>query len=302
MKQHISRRGFLAASAAAAAAGMTTRTARAAAAPPVCVFSKHLQFLDYKELAKTCKDAGLDGVDLTVRNGGHVLPDNVKRDLPAAVDAIRAEGLEVPMITTRLSSGADPDAEPILSTASELGIKYFRIGGQKYDEAGPIRPQLEKFAVELRSLAEVAEKHDMHAGYHNHSGWQRVGAPVWDLYTLFGMVGSPNIGANFDIGHATIEGAYGDWHITARMMAPYVKMMAVKDFVWEDRREGEPDWVPLGKGVVDITGMLRIMRKADFAGPISIHIEYDVRDGDAMIEQVVESNQVLRGEMRRAGY
>ena len=302
MSREMSRRGFMALSAAATAAGLMGKAAHAAQKPPVCVFSKHLQFLDYKELAKTCKDAGLDGIDLTVRGGGHVLPENVARDLPAAVEAIRAEGLDVPMITTRLASGNDPGAEPILSTASKLGIKYFRIGGQKYDEAGPIQPQLEKFAGELRTLAAVAEKHGMSAGYHNHSGWRRVGAPVWDLYTLFGMVGSEHIGANFDIGHATVEGAYGDWQITARLIAPHVKMMAVKDFVWEDFDEGEPDWVPLGKGVVDTAGMLRIMRQAGFGGPISMHFEYHVRNGDAMIEEVVKANKILRKQMKMAGY
>ncbi len=45
------------------------------------LFSKHLQFLGYKEMAKATVEAGLDGVDLTVRPGGHVLPENVERDL-----------------------------------------------------------------------------------------------------------------------------------------------------------------------------------------------------------------------------
>ena len=31
---------------------------------PVCIFSKHLQFLDYKDLADTVLEAGLDGVDM----------------------------------------------------------------------------------------------------------------------------------------------------------------------------------------------------------------------------------------------
>ncbi len=206
------------------------------------------------------------------------------------------------MITTRLTRGDDPEAEPILKAASALGIRYFRIGGHKYAEGGAIPAQLEQFAGELRTLAALAEQHDMHAGYHNHSGWLRVGAPVWDLYTLFGMVGSPHMGSNFDVGHATVEGAYGDWQITARTLAPHVKMMAVKDFIWEDRDKGEPDWVPLGKGVVDTPAMLRIMREAGFAGPVSIHIEYRVAGNDAMIAEVAESNKTLRKCMKLAGY
>ena len=103
------RRNFLAMTLAAPFAAGVTRIPGAEKAPTgkpaVCVFSKHLQSLSYKELAETCRKIELDGVDLTVRKGGHVLPENVERDLPAAVEALRAEGLEASMITTRLASG-----------------------------------------------------------------------------------------------------------------------------------------------------------------------------------------------------
>jgi hypothetical protein len=33
---------------------------------PVCIFSKHLQFLDYEDLADTVLETGLDGVDLGI--------------------------------------------------------------------------------------------------------------------------------------------------------------------------------------------------------------------------------------------
>ena len=80
-------------------------TGETSGAPPLCVFSKHLQFLDYSSLARTCRELGLDGVDLTVRQGGHVHPERVDRELREAVTAMRAEGLEVPMITTTFKSG-----------------------------------------------------------------------------------------------------------------------------------------------------------------------------------------------------
>ena len=46
------------------------------------LFSKHLEHLSYEELADTIAGIGLDGVDLTVRSPGHVLPENVKTDPP----------------------------------------------------------------------------------------------------------------------------------------------------------------------------------------------------------------------------
>ena len=36
----------------------------------ISIFSKHLQWLDYKDMAKVLADLGFDGVDLTVRPPG----------------------------------------------------------------------------------------------------------------------------------------------------------------------------------------------------------------------------------------
>ena len=77
-------------------------------------------------------EMGYDGADLTVRPRGHVLPENVERDLPKAVEAIRKAGLEVSMITTDISSADDQWTEPILKTTSQMGITLYRIGGWHY--------------------------------------------------------------------------------------------------------------------------------------------------------------------------
>jgi L-ribulose-5-phosphate 3-epimerase len=41
----------------------------------ISIFSKHLQWLDYKGMAKVLSEIGFDGTDLTLRPGGHVLPE-----------------------------------------------------------------------------------------------------------------------------------------------------------------------------------------------------------------------------------
>ena len=43
---------------------------------------------------------GFDGVDLSVRPEGHVLPEKVERDLPKAVEAIRKVGFSPFIMTT----------------------------------------------------------------------------------------------------------------------------------------------------------------------------------------------------------
>jgi hypothetical protein len=76
---------------ALAAAALPFAARAASGRPPLCLFSKHLPKLNYAELASTVKQIGFEGVDLTVRPGGHVLPERAAEDLPRAVEAIRAE-------------------------------------------------------------------------------------------------------------------------------------------------------------------------------------------------------------------
>ena len=51
----------------------------------VFLFSKHLQFLDYNSMSEVTAEMGFNGLDLTVRPKGHVLPERVADDLPKAV-------------------------------------------------------------------------------------------------------------------------------------------------------------------------------------------------------------------------
>lgn len=296
----LNRREFMAAAAAASVVAATgARAEPGAKTPPVCIFSKHLQFMPYERLAGATRELGLDGVDLTVRKGGHVEPERVETDFPRAVEAVRKEGSEVYMISTTLHTGEDPDARPIMRVAQKLGVRYVRIGGQEYDRDKSPAEQLPKFTEELRSLTALAEEYGLTMGYHNHSGYGNVGGPIWDLYRMIEDVGSAHLGSNFDGAHATAEGAFGVWQTNARLMAPYVKMMAVKDFVWNRNR---PKWVPLGKGIVRTAEVFKIMREAGFSGPVSLHFEYDAGGKSALLDEIREAAVVCRDEMKKAGY
>jgi hypothetical protein len=52
---------------------------------PLYVFSKVLQWADLDQLPSVVKKMGYDGIDLTVRNGGHIEPKDAKKLLPQFV-------------------------------------------------------------------------------------------------------------------------------------------------------------------------------------------------------------------------
>jgi sugar phosphate isomerase/epimerase len=293
--------GALAARPAAALPGAGTATAAGTPMPTVSVFTKHLQHLDYRALAETVAEAGFGGLDLTVRAEGHVLPERVIADLPRAVEAARAAGLSVPMITTTITSLRDPHAEAVLRTAGDLGIGHYRLGWIPYDTARGIEGTLEALKAPLRELAALNERCRIRGGYQNHPG-ERVGGPVWDVFLLLKGVGSPWLGCQYDIRHAVIEGG-SSWTTGLRLIAPFVHTVDVKDGRWEKTDKG---WravtVPLGEGAVPLVAFFRLLSELRVSAPISMHFEYPFPETGTPAERRKAAVALMRkdGERLRA--
>lgn len=291
-----SRRRFLAAAGAAAGAAMgvsagVPAAASAATAPrpwrgKACFFTKPLPALDGKTLARRVRPLGFEGLDLTVRPGGHVLPERAAEDLPRAVAAAREEGLDVPMITTALTSAADPFARPILETAARLGVGCFKAGYYLYDDGDP-RATVDRAGRDFAGLVALAASLGIACGFHNHSAY--VGAALWDAARFLEPLDPRWAGYYFDARHAFAEGGAGAWKAAARLAAPRLLMIAAKDFRWTKTAAGWKDEnVPLGEGMVDWPAVLPILLGHGFAGPISVHVEYEP-PGASREEAVLET-------------
>lgn len=269
----LTRRELLAASVAGtvAAAGATT-----AHRPTLCLFTKHLPHLGYKELASALRSFGIQGADLTVRPLGHVLPENVERDLPRAYDALAGEGVELPMITTGLLSRNDPAARPTLYAAAKLGVPYFKLGYYRYRDFADLDGFLARVKADVESLAAIASHAGITGGFHNHSG-TFVGSALWDHWWILRDTDPEHVGFYFDPCHATIEGGSAGWEIGFHRLAARLKMVACKDFYWEKRQgEWKVRMCPLGQGMVDYPRFFKALAASGFAGPISLHVEYRI--------------------------
>jgi sugar phosphate isomerase/epimerase len=250
--------------------------------PPICLFSKHLPKLNYSELAHTVKQIGFDGVDLTVRPEGHVLPGRVAEDLPRAVETLHGAGLAVPMITTDLTSPNDPAARTTIETAARLGVPRFKLGYWRYLDKESIDARLAQVRGDVTGLVALAKEHGVTAGFHNHSG-SNVGAPVWDIRSIIGDMDAKSIGYYFDPCHATAEGGEGGWRIDLRMALPRIQMTAIKDFFWEKSGgKWKMQMCPLGEGMVRWAEFFGMLAASRFQGPISMHAEYEPVDEAAL--------------------
>ena len=296
----LSRRTFLAGALAAAPT----------ATPNLCLFSKHLEWIDdYGRLAETAASLGFQGLDLTVRDNGHVDPAKVEDQLPRACDAIRKAGLAVPMITTRIADARQPETRRILKTASALGIRYYRRGGESWGKSTDPLAHIRSLHPKVREIVELNREYNLFAGIHNHSG-NGLGAAIWDLYELVKPFDARYIGANYDIGHATAEGGYGAWRSGFRLLAAgqRIGMVAVKDFLWRKRDDGwRPGFCPLGEGMVDLPTFFGYLKQISFTGPISLHFEYSSAGAGREEKQKNQLRDMrrdldrLRGMVRTAG-
>lgn len=271
----------------------------------ISVFSKHLQWMNYEDMAKAAAQMGFDGVDLTVRPGGHVLPENADTDLPKAVKAVRSEGLEVFTISTAIADPMDESNKRLLKLASQLGIKHYRTGWFNYDDQLSIAENLRQFKVWLQKLAELNEKFGIYGDYQNHSGTS-FGAAVWDVWAVLNQINSPWIGSQYDIRHAKVEGAQS-WPVGLKAIHPYIGTLDIKDFHWQ---KTDNSWqiknVPLGQGQVNFDQYFKLLKQYDIQVPITIHNEYDLggaQHGNSTIsipgEQVLDALQTDLLTLRR---
>jgi len=270
------------------------------AVPParakLCLVSRHLQWTNMEEAVSVAAEAGCKAIAWTVRQGAHMLPDNVERDLPKAVELAHKAGLDTPMLITALNEGKSERAEAVLDTMRGVGIRYYRAAPFRYDYSADLAQQIEGLKPRIASLVRLNEKYGTTAMYHTHSAYGNVGGGVWDLWLAVKDFNPQFVGLNYDLGHATIRGGTG-WIETSHIAHKFVHGLSVKDFRWvkssgsatgsRGRRGGppadrsprppwSPEMVPGGEGMVDFTGMLSYFKSVGFAGPVELYQEYQV--------------------------
>jgi len=240
------------------------------------IFSKHLQFLDYGEMASAAAELGFDGIDLTVRNKGHVLPERVEEDLPRAIEAIKNAGLKYDMMASNVNRADDPLFKKVLKTAAAEGVKIYRMGYVSYLDDMSIDLRLDELNDRMKELAELNTELGITGAYQNHAG-TRIGAEIWEVWKLLKGIDPTEIGSQYDIRHAVVEGGLS-WGNSLRLIAPQINSIVLKDFLWVKGKYGKWDVknVPLGQGMVDFVAYFKLLKELDIDVPVSVHYEYDL--------------------------
>src|SRR5436190_2083746 len=184
----------------------------------VHIFSKHLQFLNYQEMAEAVAEMGFDGIDLTVRPDGHVQPERVESDLPKATEAMRKVGLAPLMMVTAVQDADNNTDKKVLEVAAKLGFLYYRMNWYAYQEGKTMPESLQYFAQKVKDLGILNKNLKLTGCYQNHSGIL-IGAAIWELWELVKEADKKYMGVQYDIRHALVEGGLS-WQNGLHLIQP----------------------------------------------------------------------------------
>ena len=264
----------------------------------VHLFSKHLQFLDYNDMAAAAAEMGFDGLDLTVRPKGHVLPKQVVDDLPKAVDAMKKYGITPKVMTTNVWDLSKPEQQTVLETASKLGFTHYRTGWLSYPEERTIEESQTIYGQQAKNLELLNKELRLIGCYQNHAG-NHVGAPIWDLPPILSVTNNENIGCQYDIRHAVVEGG-SSWELGLRQIKPFIKSLVIKDFKWgKVNGKWKPINTPLGEGMVDFIRYFALLKKHKINVPISLHLEYDLGGAEHGATKIIIDKKEVFTQMKK---
>jgi sugar phosphate isomerase/epimerase len=242
-------------------------------------FTKSFQDWPIPVVCHRFREIGLDGLDLTVRAGGHIEPREVEEQLPLAVKAAQEAGVEIAFLTTDITDPT-PQAETTLAVASQLGIHRFKLGYYRYTTFGTLAKQIDEVRQRIEAVAKMAKKHSILPCVHIHSGAD-IPSHGTMLYQLLRDFSPDDVGAYVDMLHMALEGGSDGWRQGLDLLQPWIQLVAVKNFDWqagERDQFGRLRWrdrvVPVADGISPVPEFAGILKKVGFNGIYSLHSEY----------------------------
>lgn len=264
----------------------------------VHMFSKQLQFLDYKNAGQVAAEIGFSGLDLTVRPGGHVEPKTVKEDLPYAVREIEKGGSICKLITTSIESVNNQLDVDVLRTSSDIGIEYYRTNWYDFLENKTLLESITVFKEEIKKLGFLNEELGLIGCYQNHAG-TKVGASFWEIHNILETVNPQYFGTQYDIRHAMVEGGYS-WVNGLELLRHQIKVIVLKDYKWAKiNGRWEVINVPIGEGMVDFLKYFKLLKKYNLKPPVSLHLEYDLGGAEHGGFEITVDKEVVFNAMKK---
>ena len=232
------------------------------------------------EMAETIRELQFDGVDLLIRTGFSVPPDQPEL-VGKAIKLFRAVGLEVPMATTDLTAPGDYPAEAVLSQCRDEGVDLIRLGFWKYDQRVGYRGQFDQARRDLDAIEALAHGFGVTFLIQVHGETIHNSAAL-TLPLLSGRDPAV-VAAYMDPGNQAVQDGREDWRMTLDILRPWLRCVGVKNGGWSPTEvapsgqlQWRSRWMPISDGMVPWDLVIAGLRASDFDGELSFHSHYEV--------------------------
>lgn len=243
-------------------------------------------------------ELGFDGMDLTVRPKGHILPENALKELPGALEEIRASGSTCKMITTAIEDADHTYDREILKAAANSGVEYYRSNWFSYQDDLSMPASLQVFQDKIKGLSDLNKQLGIVGCYQNHAG-TKIGASFWEIQKLLETADPAYFGTQYDIRHAVAEGGFS-WKNGLKLLRRHIKTIVLKDFKW-GKVNGE--WkavnVPIGEGMVDFSSYFKLLKSYGLHPPVSLHLEYPLGGAEKGKTSIEVDEKVVYDAMKK---
>jgi sugar phosphate isomerase/epimerase len=257
-------------------------------------FSKTLRGQSVDELIESLRRMGADGVDLAVRPGYVVDPDNAARELAPAAAKVRAAGLSIPMVTapTDLNDPSIAYADPLFRACGEAGIGLLKLGYWPYPGKGYWQA-VEAMKRDVAGFAKLGTRFGVKPCLHTHSGGN-LALNASALMHVLGDFGPREVGAYIDPAHLAVCGE--PIAMALDMAADWLAIVSAKDAVKGRSDDGAVPMrvVPVGEGFVNWASTMTWLVRRGFAGPLSFHSEWKSPNVEHLLTQTTKDIAYLR--------
>ena len=245
--------------------------------PPIIVFTKPWQHLEIGELADLVSELGFAGVELPVRPGYQVEPDQVGELLGKAVEAFEDRGLMI------YSVAGDLDRPTALACA-RAGVPVLRTM-LKLDPEKSYRENVDAFRSRCREIGEVLKDSPTTIGLQNHC--DAFVSSAMGLIHAIDPLPADQVSAVLDLGHTGLDGEGEE--IAIDIAWPRLSLVNLKNALRQVEGRDERGaaiwkraWVSGRDGFTNWEKAIEELGRRNYRGPICLTAEYQDESGRAV--------------------
>lgn len=236
------------------------------------------------ELAEKVRGWGFDGIELPVRPGYQVTPEQARRGLPQAAAILRDCGLRI----FSVAAPGGPISEDLVAACAEAGIPTLRIM-VGIDASGYMATEA-RVQRELEVLTPMLKQYGVRIGVQNHCDAMVCNA--MGLRHLLEPFDPTQVGAIWDAAHNALNGE--DPELAIDIVWDFLCMVNLKNAFWRRQNgpEGEvvewrPWWTSGRQGLASWPRVAAELKRRHYQGVVCLTAEYS---DEAAVERLVAAD------------